>query len=160
MTSRPLTAAAIALCLGIAACGDDENEMADTAPATTETAVPTTPAAVETGTSAEAGAGEETINRAAAQSEAARQASLAAEDVPDSDLFFASKDDVECSAPGATQPDNANEQASEWSCTLDAETNGVRCEGTVVVFASRGANPGKTFEGIDVRDAGISCSPA
>jgi len=44
--------------------------------------------------------------------------------------------------------------------TIDAETNGVACEGTLTVFSSAVANPGNTFEDIDVRDAEIDCAPA
>lgn len=161
MNRRLLTALALSACLGLAACGDDEPERADTTAQTAETdAAPATAEPVETYAPAETAAEEEQISRADAQSEAARQAGVAANDVPESDLFFAGKDDVECTAPGATQPDNANERAAEWTCTIDAETNGVACEGTVTVFSSPGTNPGKTFEDIDVRDADISCAPA
>lgn len=158
--NRLLTALALALCLGIAACGDDEDTADTTPPPTTEATVAPPPETETETTEAEEPAEGAELSRADAESEAARQASLAADEVPGSDLFFASGEDVECEAPDATQPDNANERSAEWTCSVDADTNNVTCKGTVVVFGSPGANPGKTFEDIDVRDADFSCSPS
>jgi hypothetical protein len=150
--------------LAVAGCGgDDEDEPAGTRPADTATQpapATETAAMTETAPPPTTGDPDEEISRADAASETARLSLVAAEDVPDSDLYFAGADDVECEARGATQPDNANEQAPEWTCKIDAETNGVHCEGTATIYAKPGANPGKTFEGIESRDVDIDCERA
>jgi ABC-type glycerol-3-phosphate transport system substrate-binding protein len=153
--------------LGLVACGgDDEPEQAETTPPTAAESTPPPATAVdpETETTEDEAAtttGEGAdISRVDAEQETARQSMLVAEDVPNSDLYFADADDVECEAPGATQPDNANERAAEWTCTIDAETNGVACQGTARIVAAPGANPGKTFEGLEAQDVDIDCRPA
>ncbi len=153
----------------LTACGGgDEDEGADTTAGASSSAPEPDPATstAPTGTSSSspglgetsAGGGLE-ITLVDAEGEAARQAMIVAEDVEGSDLFFADGEDVTCSAPGEDGT-NLNARAPEWTCTIEADTNGVRCHGTIVAYGEAGANAGGLYEDVAVRDNAITCGPA
>ncbi len=167
--TRLLAAAALALLLG---CGNDAEpdrepaaDAGDTtstteAEATTASTTEADDAGTTTTTAGDDGDGGSddapTISRGDAEDATGGEAKRASEGVEGSDLYFNLGDGVVCEAPDADQPDNLNERSSEWSCVLDHEVNGVRCEGTAVVTAE-----GEEFEEeAVVEDADIECEPA
>lgn len=138
MTITQMGAISLTL-LALAGCGgDDENESADTQPAT-PTAADTAPAPAETTPTTDTATAPATdddvpaVSQADARSEAFTAAIREADGIEGADLYFPKNEDIDCTAPEATQEDNLNQRAPTWTCTMDAETNGFRCKGEVII---------------------------
>lgn len=152
------------LCLFLAALiagcgGDDEERAATSEPAQTASAPSPQAAPQETTETTSTAAADDapTISRADARGAGRPPTARAADKVPNSDLYFLDVDDVTCEAPDADQPDNLNERSAEWSCTLDSEVNGVRCQGSYTVKA---VGEDRYSSESDVTAADVSCAPA
>ena len=166
---RPIQLVAAVAAAFLLACGGDGDDAADDAEpaedardATTTTTereeTTTTEADDDTATDDDDGGADEepTVSRADAEQATGRAAMQAAESVENSDLYFNLGDDVVCEAPDADQPDNLNERASEWTCEVDHEVNGVRCEGTAVIVAEGE----RLEEEAVIEEADITCERA